>query len=448
MINNIDRNYPGEFIDRIINSENYPIPHKVGEYTSNLEKYISIPKTVSQWVHFKDRADLVIEGKYEAIRPVHFDGTFTLACNLRCPHCTARTARTKWIAENTWKIKTQISKKNTMPYENNLNVIDQLASFKMDDHIGISWNGGEPSIIPKIYESIEYATQNGIKSCFLTNGVELDAVKIVRASPIIVRVSMNCGNAEDYSMFHGCKKRTGNFEKVLRNIEEIAAAKTKSNPNILFGISMIVDERNINSLTQAIELLICMQKKYPNAIDNILVRPVMEFAHLKKQFRIMHNGTKKSIHKQLNSMENYYDKCKNKNIILLARDDWYESPPVIDEYHGFECLSYGWFGQIMYNGDVQLCSESYCDPTYTIGNLFKNNILEIWQSNTRKELVERINKEKCFLNKCQHNSRGHQLNRIFNQIEKMRKQDKMDIVVKWIRDLRRLTIPPYHSFFM
>jgi radical SAM protein with 4Fe4S-binding SPASM domain len=259
---------------------------------------------------------------------------------------------------------------------------------------------------------------------------------------------LNCGNVEDYTVFHGCKKREDNFKKVLRNIEKIAELKKSLGIDILFGVSLLIDERNINGLTQAIDILINIQKNNPYAIDNILVRPVMKFEHFEKNYAVKNSDTNKNIIEKLVNSANYYEKCKDVDIKLITRGDWYEPRPSLNEYGGDKCLSYGWFSQIMYNGNIQLCSESFCDPKFTIGNIFENSINDIWQSERRKELIDKINKEKCFVGKCQHNSRGHQLNRIFNQIEKMRKDGKMAIVKKWIKDLRKMTVPPYHSFFM
>ncbi len=240
----------------------------------------------------------------------------------------------------------------------------------------------------------------------------------------------------------------GYFEKAIFNIERVAELKRRFNPDVLFGISLIIDERNIESLPDAINILTSIQERRPNAIDNILVRPVMKFSHLDKRFGIQKENTNQKLFALLKEGAPLYNQCEDRKILLIARTDSFEDSPPEEEYHGFECLSYGWFGQIQYNGDVQLCSETFCDPRYTIGNVPKNTLSQIWRGDRRKNMINRVNREKCFLNKCQHNSRGHQLNRMFNQIENFRTKDKMDKVVKWIRDLRRLTIPPSHSFFM
>ncbi len=48
LIKNPDRNYPGEFLDRLERADKYPNPEKVGEYTTSIKEYLSFPKTVAQ----------------------------------------------------------------------------------------------------------------------------------------------------------------------------------------------------------------------------------------------------------------------------------------------------------------------------------------------------------------------------------------------------------------
>ena len=108
-----------------------------------------------------------------------------------------------------------------------------------------------------------------------------------------------------------------------------------------------------------------------------------------------------------------------------------------------------WSGiEIRHNGDVQLCSDSYGNPDYTVGNLFESSLRDIWRSDQRRSVLERINERRCFATTCPHNSRGHHYNRLFHQVEQFRTAGRMNEVERWVEDLRATTLPLHHSFFL
>ena len=89
------------------------MPDQVGVYGTYSE-FVKAPKYMAQWVHWKDRADMVLEGRYHDLQPAHFEGIFTLVCNFMCPHCSRRVTRTKWVDGGTWEHNTEVEKANTM----------------------------------------------------------------------------------------------------------------------------------------------------------------------------------------------------------------------------------------------------------------------------------------------------------------------------------------------
>lgn len=442
---NIDRQYPGQFLYNLSKAHKYPNPMLVGGYTYSLAEFLSFPMWLSQWVHFKERTMMVLEGRYDEVRPVHFEGIFTLVCNMMCPHCTQRPAR---VTEETWKHSTQVSGNNTMSQKNIEYVLQELSNFKMDNYMGVVWGGGDPTSYPWVYSCMERSMKLGISSSFLTNGVMLDVNKIAGINPTLIRISLNCGNSKLYNDFHGCDKNIDSFGKVVSNIKLLSHNKKSSNNSFLLGISLIVDERNIDDLDATIDLVLSIQKQYPDSIDYILVRPVMQYSHFDKDYSIQDNDTKHKLLDVVREDSPLSVRCHKLNIPIVLVKDSFAAVPQKGEYAGLKCLSYGWFGQIKYNGDVQLCSDAYCNPEYKIGNILVDDLDTIWRSKKRIQLVNNVNKQECFSVKCPFNSRGHHLNRIFNQIEEFRAAGQMGKVVQWVNDLSEFTIPPAHSFFL
>jgi hypothetical protein len=135
-------------------------------------------------------------------------------------------------------------------------------------------------------------------------------------------------------------------------------------------------------------------------------------------------------------------------IPLLLIKDSFDEPPPDEGYEDTQCLSYGMCGEIRHNGDVQLCSESYGDPEYTIGNIFEADLTDILRSGRRRDVLTKMNERHCYQTKCPHNSRGHHHNRVFHRIEKLKREDRLSDVEAWISDMRACTLPLGHSFFL
>ena len=81
-------------------------------------------------------------------------------------------------------------------------------------------------------------------------------------------------------------------------------------------------------------------------------------------------------------------------------------------------------------------------------NIFENSLDEIWRSDRRQEVLRQVNARECFKTACPHNSRGHHHNRVFHQIERLRQEGQIDLVRQWVDELREVTYPLGHSFFV
>jgi len=66
----------------------------------------------------------------------------------------------------------------------------------------------------------------------------------------------------------------------------------------------------------------------------------------------------------------------------------------------------------------------------------------------RQQVLAARNGAKCFQTTCPHNSQGHHHNRVFHQIEQIRREGRMAEVRQWVADLREVTYLLGHSFFV
>lgn len=439
--------YPGAVLPKVAGRSRYPLPDTVGRYGSWSE-FVKAPKYMAQWTHWKSRAELILQGRYHEVPPAHFEGIFTLVCNFMCPHCSRRVTRTKWVEGGTWEHNTEVEKKNTMHPEGLRRVIDQLAEFRVDNQMGIVWGGGDPTANPYTYDGMRYARARGITSSFLTNGVFLDVDRCLETQPTLVRVSLNCGTEEAYRKFHGYPRGWDYFERVKHNMRELARRKLELGSRTLVGVSLIVDERNMDDIVAAVEEIRAVVDDAGPGIDYVIARPVMNYQHFDRQWARLEDDTKRRSKDLVTQGGEAWQILHDLGIPLVLIKDSFEELPSQDSYLGSSCLAYGLYGEIRHNGDVQLCSDSYGNPDYTIGNLFEQDLRAIWSSDRRREVLQRINEKKCFQTACPHNSRGHHHNRLFHQIEAMRRDGRIDEVRRWVEDLREVTYPLGHSFFV
>lgn len=444
--------FPGQFVPQYI-GDVYPNPTKIGAYCTR-EEFLALPKWQSSWVHWEERCEKILLGDYFNITPVHYEGIFTMLCNMMCPHCTRgkdRRSANAWFSPGNKldEMSRFINSSNTLSKDKIKDIIDQLSDLKTDEQMGIVWGGGDPTMNPATYDCIEYARSKGVVSSFITNGVFIDIDKLFTALPTLVRISLNCCDASTYAKFHGVKEEWHYYDRIWDVVKKINARKATHPCDMLFGISLIVDERNIRDFNNTINHICKLIEIDGKGIDYIIIRPVMKYSSVPNDAVKIGKNTKTEISNCFQPNSYAFEALKRVDVPIIPIKDSFSEPLPKEYYIGKdECLAYGMCGEIRYNGDVQLCSDSYGNPEYTIGNLFESSLKNILSSGRRKEVLSRINSEKCFSNMCPHNSRGHHLNRMFYQVEALRKEGQIELARKWMTDMRTATYPLFHSFFI
>lgn len=438
--------YPGAELPNLSGRSQFPVPDRPGEYCDRAA-FEAVPKFMAQWVHWPERVKTVLEGRYFELMPAHYEGIFTLVCNFMCPHCTRRTTRLKWVDGGTWNNNTPVEEANTLHPTGLRRAIDQLSELRVDGQMGIVWGGGDPTSNPYSYDGMLYARRRGITSSFLTNGVFLDVDRCLDAEPILIRISLNCGTEEGYRRFHGYPKGWDYFERVKLKMRELVRRKLERGAKTLIGISLIIDERNMDDVVAAAEEVRAVVEEAGPGIDYAIVRPVMNYKHFERDYAMLREGSVERARALVEPGGEVSAIFEQLGIPLILIKDSFESPPV-DQGGSTECLAYGVCGEIRHNGDVQLCSESYGDPDFTIGNIFESDMREILASDRRRQVLQRVNDRACYRTRCPHNSRGHHHNRVFHRIEQLKREGRQAEVESWIEDLKACTLPLGHSFFI
>jgi len=424
--------------------DRYPLPDRVGSYGSK-EQYQAAGEHLGQWVLWKDRVDLVLAGRYDEVMPLHVELSPTYLCNFACPWCSCRTAREDWSDEDVFN-HPNATDSTVMAKEK----LDRILSNLAQHRVGIQWVGGEPTMHPLLYPAALRANELGLKQCLFTNGSLLSARRIdtlLDAELVFIRVSLDAATRQVHELHHGYRPERGYHGRVIDNLWQLAVRRRDRKARTMLGVSIVVDECNINDLIPTFRFLreMCEDIGF-GAIDYVICRPTYQFYNA--QLRL-YSDTRSTLAELLEEGSEARRLLDEVGIALVAPQSSFSRPdlPILN-LSSEACLSSGWFGEINANGDYVLCSDRYGNPDYFIGNLGESSLDELWQGDGRGRVLESVERTSCLSKQCPRNGRGFHFNRIFHEIEHFRRQGRMAEVRTWIDDLRSVVPHIDHSFFL
>jgi sulfatase maturation enzyme AslB (radical SAM superfamily) len=422
----------------------YPLPDSVCGYADR-EEFDRARKESGQWIFWEDRVEMVLEGRYDEVKPLHIELSPTYICNFACPWCSCRTAREDWSNEDVFN-HPNATESTVMKNEKIQRIMDHLAAYK----IGIQWVGGEPTMNPLLYPMAIKANELGLKQCLFTNGSLLNTQKIqtlFEANLVFIRVSLDAVTKSVHEIHHGYNSRFAYSERVLNNIRSLVSLRRERNASTLIGISLVVDERNLSDVVPTADFLCQLCHEYgAGAVDYVIVRPTYQFYAAQLELK---ENTQSKLAELVSTGSKVQAMLEEVGIKSVVPESSFAGSEVsIPEDFGDHCLSCGWFGEVTPNGDMVICSDRYGNPNYFIGNLAQDSIAEIWNGKTRGATLDFVNRTSCFKQQCPRNGRGFYLNRIFHSIETYRRNGCIEDVRKWIEDLRLVLPRPEHSFFL
>ncbi|MEW2353733.1 radical SAM protein [Spirillospora sp. NPDC029432] len=425
----------------------WPLPHRVGGYGS-AEEFRLARKEAGQWVFWKDRVDLVLEGRYDEVRPLHVELSPTYLCNFACPWCSCRSAREDWSDDDVFSHPRATPL--TVMRENK---IDHVLEHLAPHGVGIMWVGGEPTMNPLLYPAALKADRLGLPQCLFTNGSLLNRRRIDElfdANLVFVRVSLNAVDPEVHRVHHDYDPRRGYAERVMQNLRRLAEVRAQRRSDTLVGVSVVVDERNLGDLEDTVDHLCRLVDEYgEGSIDYAIFRPAFPFYTAQLEVR---DDTAERFLRVMGADAPGRRRLERAGVDVVVPDD---APPAGGAEgragataDGLGCLSAGWFSEVTPNGDMVVCSDRYGNPDYFIGNVAKNSVDALWNGPGRRAVLDMVRSTDCYATNCPSNGRGYFFNRLFREIEAFRSQGRLSEVRSWIDDLRAVLPQPAHSFFL
>lgn len=401
----------------------FPSVDRVGFYVGE-EEFEKQRLDAGGWVHYNELVCNIIEGRYDRIKPLHIEVCVTYRCNFNCPWCSCRSSRNKY------KGVPDLGRKN----------IERIVDECLKHEIGIQWTGGEPLMNEEFISSLSYATEKGIKQCLFTNGSLVSAAvatELMKSNLSFVRISLNSATPDVHRDFHG-KISLGLSHGVISGLELLCKTKINLKSKVRIGVSIVVNNDNIGDLSNTYTFLYEMVKKYPSALNFIVVRPV--------------NGSIHDVNTSINDSfyEKYEDANKDESITSILKENVKVVFPFMANGFSCDCIKCRGcflFSEISPDGDMFLCSDRYGDKRYKIGNVLENDFEGIFCGQEKENAIKQ--NENCLAEgKCPDNSRGRYFNSLFDQIEDYRNKGKMSVVVKWIEELKKMIPDEGNSFFI
>lgn len=361
------------------------------------EGNLQIPEKIKDNLELKPETELKLKAGDSSIIIKRADPLLTKVyveptteCNLNCKTCV----RHSWNQE-LGHMEMSVYKK----------MIEDLKEFKKLNKISF-WGIGEPLFHPNIIEMIDSANELPVKTQIITNGLLLDekvGSELLEAGLDSLVVSIDGTSPETMSDI-----RSGaDLKQIINNVKSFKKYKNKINPEVEIGIEYVIMKSNVDELKDlrklAYELgasFIFLTNLLPyteSMTDQILysysisrskpkertdLRPEVYLPPtdltketIKGLSKIMGKTSSVSTNQVPFDPHGGYCKFVEEGSIAVNKNG--EISPCIALMHSYNCY---------------LRERKKYIKSYSLGNIIKNNIQEIWNSNEfkdfRKKLIE------------------------------------------------------------
>jgi MoaA/NifB/PqqE/SkfB family radical SAM enzyme len=237
--------------------------------------------------------------------------------------------------------------------------------------------GGEPTLHPDYLPFIKECKAQGLELGLVSNGYVIDnleAMKIISDSCKFVGFSIDAGNEKDYQQTKGVPKER--FSKVISNIRNLSAVKEAFRSNVQIGYKFLLDEKNYNSIYEAIKL-------------------ASEIGVNDFQFRPAINPNYEFFKGKEDKVWNQIEKGRND----FEREDFrvygirHKFNPDFSKKHKFEkCRANMLTSTWCADGRVYMCTDSRGNPWSYLTDHYPNpqNVIDYWGSKEHLEKVDKI----------------------------------------------------------
>lgn len=329
------------------------------------------PEKVSEWKKTGDSYPVYIE-----IGPTNY-------CNHNCVFCAL-----DWMKKG----KNYINKDIMIP---------ALQDMAKKGVRSVMFAGeGEPLLHKDMGLFTQKAKEYGLDVSITTNGVCFTESKIQQCLPYLswIRFSIDAGTPETYAKVHRTKEN--DFYRAIDNLKNAVRYKKENNLEAVIGVQFLVISNNIQEAVKLTEIVKDI------GVDNIQIKPYSHHPQSHNDFYV--NPA------DFNELEKPLEKFNSEDFKVLFRKATARRIESPRDYK--ECHALPFFALIDSKGNIVPCNLFYDKPEFTYGNLNENSFPEIWKSEKRKQVIQKIKEtgiEKC-RNGCRLDPSNIYLHRLLN----------------------------------
>jgi radical SAM protein with 4Fe4S-binding SPASM domain len=244
--------------------------------------------------------------------------------------------------------------------------------------------GGEPTLHPQLVNFVNTARDCGMKAAMLTNGSKLKNNESLQDCILknmeYVRISLDAPD----EMLHRYWHRTKDWKTILKGISQLSERKRDNGSSCLIGVNILYDPKTYKELPKGVRLaeslgvdVLSFRKAYttPYGFGNPWTAEAL------KEEREIRDHIRSMKHSLRHLM---VDASRGEEIEDTSEDDL--------PY----CLAVPLISVICADGCVYPCCDLRMVPEYRLGDLHKNTFLEIWHSEKRRQVMEKVRDKRCY----------------------------------------------------
>lgn len=313
--------------------------------------------------------------KKEFFYPIHLDIGATSQCNYKCIHCFYN-----YLGHKNYYIKE----------ERLLRLMKEIGEAGVKSIYFAS--DGEPLLNKAVPNAIIEAKNNGVDVALSTNGVLLtkDTSERVLSKLSWVRISILAFSQDLYCKLHNV--RIQDWKMLMKNIEDAVAIKLKNRYSVTIGAQMCL-------LPQNVKEVVLLAKGLKNiGLNYLVIRPISQNYY--STFKVERGLIKKN-KQYLKEAEG----LSTSDFIVSVRWDDEEEKKTYSKCYGLPFISF-----ISADGGCYACGCHLEEQDYCYGNIYEKSFAEIWQSDQRKRVMNRV-MENPEWDKCDVLCRHHAINK-------------------------------------
>lgn len=239
---------------------------------------------------------------------------------------------------------------------------------------------GEPLLHPEIIEIINEIKELGLDIGLVTNGVLLknDVMQKCINALSWIRISLDAGTKETHRNIHNSKE--GDFEMIINNIMSVVELKKALELSVTIGVQMVLLHENMNEATRTAALLKNL------GVDYFTIKPYSKHP-------LSDNKISKEVdYEYILDVEKEVKKFETNEYNIIFRAESMKRIKCEKKYN--KCYGIPFWAYIDSKGDIWPCLAYIGVNGYSYGNLYNQNVIDIWEGGIREQIVE----EMCVMN--------------------------------------------------